>query len=144
MRINLARSASPAPLRTMLPAGSVDLVSEPNSLPLLIHDAFAADNDDVFLQIIKILDALDHPVQVNGHLRHQNNVRLAVGGAQRDVARMAPHDLDDGDAAVALRRGADAFHARSGDKDGGGIAGRGVIDDLVQGKTARDSVRRYL
>ena len=63
---------------------------------------------------------------------NENDVRLAVGRAERDVAGMPAHDFDDGDAAMAFRRRADALHAAGGDKHRRGIAGRDVIDDLVQ------------
>jgi hypothetical protein len=63
-----------------------------------------------------MFDALDQMFQVQRDFRNQDDVRLAVGRAQRDVAGMPPHDLDDGDAPVAFRRGADALDALRGNK----------------------------
>ena len=65
-------------------------------------------------------------------LGDQDDVRLAVGGAERDVAGVPAHDLDDGDAAMAFRRGADALDALRGHEDRRGVAGRGVVDDLIE------------
>ena len=64
--------------------------------------------------------------------RNEDDVRLAVRRAQSDVAGVPAHDFDDGDAAMALRRGADALDALGGNKDRRGIARRGVVDDLVE------------
>ena len=79
-----------------------------------------------------MLHALDQPFQVKRDFRNQNDVRLAVGRAKRDVTGMPSHDFDDGDAAMAFRRRADAFNAAGGNKNGGRVAGRDVIDDVIQ------------
>ena len=78
---------------------------------LLVHDAFAADDDDVFLEVVKVFDALDQQFEVERMFGNQNDVRLAVRRAQRDVTGVPAHDFDDGDAPVAFRRGADALDA---------------------------------
>ena len=38
---------------------------------LFVHDAFAADDDDVFLQIVNVLDALDEQFQVERDVRER-------------------------------------------------------------------------
>ena len=81
---------------------------------LLVDDALAADDDDVLLQVVEVLDPLDEQFDVERMLGHQDDVRLAVGGAERDVAGVPAHHLDDGDAAVAFGGGADALDALRG------------------------------
>ena len=65
-------------------------------------------------------------------LGDQDDVRLPVGGAERDVAGVPAHDFDDGDAAVAFGGGPDALDALRGHQDGRGIPGRGVVDDVIE------------
>ena len=76
-------------------------------------------------------------LEVERVLGHEHDVRPAVRGAEGDVAGVAAHDLDDGDAAVALRRRADALDAAGGDEDGRGVAGRDVVDDAGRGRRSR-------
>ncbi len=64
-------------------------------------------------------------------LRHQHDVGLAIGRAQGDIARMPAHHFDDGDAAMAFGRGADALDAAGRDEHRRGIAGRDIIDHLL-------------
>ena len=71
-----------------------------------------------------MLDALDQALEVERMLGHEDDVGLAVGRAERDVAGVPAHDLDDGDAAMAFGGGADALDALRGDEDGRGVAGR--------------------
>ena len=52
---------------------------------------------------------------------NQDDVRLSVGGAERDVAGVAPHHFDDRDAPVAFGGGADALDALRGHEDRGRI-----------------------
>src|SRR5206468_2777329 len=59
-------------------------------------------------------------------------------GAERDVPGMAPHDFDNRDAAMALGRRADAFDTLRRDQYGRRVAGRGVVDDLIE---VEDGVR---
>ena len=123
----------------MLPAGSVDVDSAPSSRALLVDDALAADDDDVLLQVVELLHPLDEQLDVERMLGHQDDVRLAVGRAERDVAGVPAHHFDDGDAAVAFRGGADALDALRGHEHGRGVAGRDVVDDLVE---IEDGARR--
>ena len=51
---------------------------------------------------------------------------------ERDVAGVPAHDFDDRDAAMALGGGADAFDALRRDEHRRGIAGRGVVDDVIE------------
>ena len=69
---------------------------------------------------------------LSGHFGNQHDVGLAVGRAQGEVAGVPAHDLDDGDAAVALGRGADALHAAGRDEHGRGEARRDVVDHLIE------------
>jgi hypothetical protein len=55
---------------------------------------------------------------------------LSVGGAERDVARVAPHHLDDRDAAMALRRRPYPLDAGGGHEHGRRVARRHVVHDL--------------
>ena len=63
---------------------------------------------------------------------NQHQVGLAVGRAQREVAGVPAHHLDDRDAAMAFGRGSHALHAAGRDEHGRGIAGRDVVDHLLQ------------
>ena len=99
---------------------------------LLVHDALAADDDDVLLKVVEVLDPFDEQLHVERVLGDQDDVRLPVGRAERDVAGVPPHDFDDGDAAVAFGGGPDALDALRGDQDRRGITGRRVVDDLIE------------
>ena len=79
-----------------------------------------------------MLDPFDEQLRVDRVFRDQDDVRLPVGGAERDIAGVPPHHLDDGNAAVAFGRGPDALDALRGHQDRGGITRRGVVDDLIQ------------
>ena len=46
---------------------------------LLIHDSFATDDDDIFLQVIKMLNSLYQTFQIERMLRQENDVRATVG-----------------------------------------------------------------
>src|SRR5437667_8858042 len=63
---------------------------------------------------------------------HQHEVRLAVGGAEGDVAGVPAHQLDDGDAAVALSRGANALYAGCRDEHRRGETRRYIVDHLLE------------
>ena len=89
--MSLRRSASAAPLSTTLPAGSVDVDLGAQLLALLVDDPFAADDDHVLLQIVELLDPLDQQLDVERLFRHEHDVGLPVGGAERDVARVPAH-----------------------------------------------------
>ena len=125
----------------MLPAGSVDVAFGAKLDALLVDDALAADDDDVLLQIVDLLHAFDEQLEFERMLGHQNDVRLPVGRAERDVAGVPAHHFDDGDATVAFRGGADALDALRGDEHRRRVAGRDVVDDLFRSKTALDGVR---
>ena len=68
----------------------------------------------------------------SGMLGHQDDVRLAVGGAERDVAGVPAHDLDDGDAAMAFGRGADALDAARPTRRRRWHSRACVVDDLIE------------
>src|SRR5438045_2385395 len=56
-----------------------------------------------------------------------------IGRAQRDVSRIASHDLDDGDSAVAFGSGANSLDPRCRcDVDCCRIPRSGVVDDLFE------------
>ena len=116
----------------MLPAGIGGFRFRAEFAALFVHDAFAADDDDVLLQVVKMFHALDEMFEVERVLGNQNDVGLAVGRAERDVAGMPAHHFDDGDAPMAFRRGADALDALRGHEHRRGVAGRDVVDDLVE------------
>ena len=86
-----------------------------------------------------MLDAFDEQLDVERMLGDQDDVRLPVGRAERDVAGVPAHDFDDGDAAMAFGGGADALDALRGDQDRRGVAGRRVVDDLIE---IEDGARR--
>src|SRR5580698_2065669 len=71
---------------------------------LFIHDAFAANDDHIFLEVVSLFDTLDQPLQVQRMFGNENNVGAAVGGAERKKAGVASHDLNDGNAAMAFGR----------------------------------------
>lgn len=79
-----------------------------------------------------MLDALGQNLQIRRVLRDQNNVRASVGRAERNVTRMPPHDLDDGNAPMAFRRGANPVNTRGRHKDRRGIARSGVVDNMIE------------
>ena len=80
-------------------------------LALFVHDSFGANDHHVLLQLVNLHDALDKAVEIERRFGNQNKVRLAVGGAKGEIARMTAHDFDKGDAAMALGGGADALDA---------------------------------
>ena len=106
------RRASDAPLSTLLPAGSVE-VHGAQVLALVVDDPLGADDHHVLLHVVDLHDALDQALDVERRLGHEDDVGLAVGGAQGEVAGVPAHHLDDGDPAMALGRGADPLHARA-------------------------------
>jgi hypothetical protein len=101
-------------------------------LALLVDDAFAAHDHDVLLQLVQLAHALHQRLHPQRRFGHQRDVRLAEGRAERDVAGLPAHHLDDRDAAVALGGGADAADALGRDVDRGGVAGRDVVDDPLE------------
>ena len=101
-------------------------------IAFLVDDAFAAHNDDVLLKVIEILHTLHEQFDIERMFRDQDNVWLAIRRTQSNVAGPPAHDFNDGDTAMAFRCGADALHALRRNQHCRGIAGRGVVDDLVQ------------
>ena len=101
-------------------------------LAVLVHDPLAADDDHVLLQLVELPHPLDERRDAQRDLGDQDDVGLAVGRAEGDVAGVPAHDLDDGDAAVALGRGADALHALDGDEHGRGVARGHVVDHALE------------
>ena len=86
-----------------------------------------------------MLHALDEQIDVERMLGHEDDVGLAVGGAERDVAGVPAHHLDDGDAAMALGGRANALDALRRDEHRRGVAGRDVVDHLIE---VEDGARR--
>ena len=110
---------------------------------VLAHDALAADDDHVLLQLVQLAHALDERGDLHRHLGHEDDVRLAVGRGERDVPGVAAHHLDDADAPVALGRGAHALDALDGHVHGGRVAGRHVVDhapEVERGERAAEPV----
>ncbi len=99
---------------------------------MLVHNALAADNDDVLLKIVEVFDPFDEQLNVERVLRNQDDVRLPVRCPERDVARVPPHHFDDRDAAMAFSGGPDALDALRGHQHRRGIARRSVVDDLIE------------
>ena len=79
-----------------------------------------------------MLDAFDEQWSVERVLGNQDDVRLPVRRAERDVAGVPAHHFDDGDAAVAFGGGPDALDALRGHQDGRGITRCGVVDDVIE------------
>ena len=118
----MARSASAAPLKRDV-AGRVGgrrLRAELDALR--VDDPLAADDDDVLLKVVEVADALDEQLDVERMLGHQDDVRLPVRRAERDVAGVPSHHFDDGNASMTLRGRADAFDALGRHQHRGGIA----------------------
>src|SRR6266850_1857833 len=65
-------------------------------------------------------------------LGDQNDVGLSVRCAERDVAGLPAHDLDDGNAPMTLGRGTNALDALRGHHDRYGVTRRDVIHDLIE------------
>ena len=86
-----------------------------------------------------MLDAFDEHWNVERVLGDQDDVRLPVRRAERDVAGVPSHDFDDGDAAMAFGGGPDALDALRGHQDRRGITRRGVVDDVIE---IEDGTRR--
>ncbi len=99
---------------------------------LFIHDAFAANNDDILLKVVKMFDPLNQKFEIGGVLGHENDVRPAIRRAQRDVTGVPPHHFDDGNAPMAFRRRADPLDTLRGNEHGRRVAWRDVIDDVVE------------
>jgi hypothetical protein len=79
-------------------------------ISLFVHYSFAANDHHIFLQVVQILHAIHKPIDIDGVLRYQNDVGLPVCCPQSDISGMASHHFDNGDSAMAFRRGADAIH----------------------------------
>src|SRR5207244_332960 len=94
--------------------------------PLLVHDAFTTDDEDVFLQVIDMLHALTETFEIEGMLWHEHDVRPAIGGTEGNVTGVPAHDFNESNAPMAFGCGADAFDARSCDKNGRSVAGSDV------------------
>src|SRR4030095_13332315 len=99
---------------------------------LLVHNPLSANNDDVLLQIVDMFNPLDQMFDVERYFRDENDVGPAISGAKGEVAGVTSHHLDNGDAAMTFRSGANAFDALGRDEYGGGVAGGYVIDDLIE------------
>ncbi len=104
----------------------------PELLAALVHDPLAADDDHVLLQLVELPHPLRELGHVQGVLGDEDDVGLAVGGAEGDVAGMPAHHLDDGDAPMALGGGADAAHALGGDEHRRRVAGGRVVDEALE------------
>src|SRR5436309_2515585 len=100
--------------------------------PFVVDDAFSANDDDVLLKVIEIPDPFDNAFDIDRMLGNQNDVRLPVSRAEGDIPGLAAHHFDNRDAPMTLSRGANALDALCGNHDGGRIARRGVVDDLVE------------
>src|SRR6267154_6774607 len=71
-------------------------------------------------------------LKVGRVLRDKNDVRTAVTGSERNIARVSPHDFDNGNPAVAFSGRADAFDTAGRDENCGSEAGSCVINDLFE------------
>ena len=71
-------------------------------------------------------------IDVDGKLRYKNQIRLAKGTTKGNVARVSPHDFDDGDTSVTLRGCPDSFDTAGGNKNSGRITRRHVVDHLLE------------
>src|SRR5260370_21260705 len=111
MSIILCRSASAAPLKAMLPAGSVVLFSAPSSWPCSIHDAFTTNDHYILLQIVDMLYALNEVFDIKGMFLHKYDIRTSVGRSECDIAGMPTHHLDDRDSTMAFGCCPDPFDA---------------------------------
>ena len=112
--------------------GVVGLALRAELAAVLAHDALAADDDHVLLQLVELAHALDEGGNAHRDLGDEDDVGLPVRGAEGDVARVPAHDLDDRDAAVALRGGAHALEALDRVEDRGGVARGDVVDHAVE------------
>src|SRR5215218_844558 len=74
----------------------------PERLAVLIHDALAADNDHVLLEVVEMPHSFNEALGIERMLGHQNDIRLSIRRAERDVPRVPAHYFDDGDATVAF------------------------------------------
>ena len=117
-------TASAAPVYWTLPAGSLLARDGAEDLPLGVDDPLRDAEHGVLLDVEDREHAVDQRVGVDGRLGDEDDVGLAVGGAQRDHAAVAAHHLDDRDPAVALGRGPDPLDAQRRDVDRRGVAGR--------------------
>ena len=97
-----------------------------------VDDPLAAHDHHVLLHVVDFLDPLDDVLDVDRMLGNQHQVGLPVGRAQRDEARVPAHHFDDRDAAMAFGRGPHALDAAGRHEHGRGIAGRDVVDHLLQ------------
>src|SRR3954454_3854447 len=101
-------------------------------MPLLVDHPLAAYDHHVFLHVVNIEDALDQAIDIEWHLGDEHDIRLAIAGPEREVARMPAHDLDDGDPAMALGGGADALHAGGRHKDGRRNPRSHIVDHVIE------------
>src|SRR5699024_164508 len=93
------------------------------------RDGALGDDDDREggVRAVTVLEVPRDPVDVEGFLGGEDDLRAAGDpGLDGDPTRGAPHELDDHDAVVALRRRVDAVDGLGGDVDGGVEADRAV------------------
>ena len=79
-----------------------------------------------------MFDSFHEQVDVQRMLGDQDDVGLSVRCAERDVAGLPAHDLDDGNAPMTFGGGANALDALRGHHDRCGVTRRDVIHDLIE------------
>ena len=104
----------------------------PEILAIFVHDAFTAYNDDILLQVIEFLDALHQTAERKRALRHEDDIGLAVGRAECNVAGMAAHHFHNGNPPMAFSRGADALNPLNRDINRRRISRGHIIDHVVE------------
>ena len=84
------------------------------------------------MDLVDLLNPFDDLVDVDRLLRYQHQVGLPVRRTQRQEPRLPAHHLHDRDTAMTFGRGPHALHAAGRNEDCRGVAGRDVIDHLLQ------------
>ena len=79
-------------------------LTEPEDVTLGVDDSLGDDDHGVLLDVKHREYPLDQRAGLDGRLGHEDQIGLAVGGAQGNHAAVAAHHLHDGDPPVALGR----------------------------------------
>ena len=104
----------------------------PQLSSILIDDPFADHDHDVLLKFVKFCNPMLKPIHIKWCFRNENNIWLAIGGAEWDEPRVTTHHFDNRDSPVAFCGRTNSFDTLHDNKNRRGKAWSHVIDNFVQ------------
>ena len=86
----------------------------------------------MFLTLVQFANALFQRGEIQRRFGNENDVGLTIGRPERDEPCLPAHDLDNRNAAMTFRRGANPPNPLCHHEHRRGVTGCGVVDDRFE------------